>query len=269
MFFYLSKIVWFLAQPSTALLVLLLLGVFLLWTRWAWAGRRLVALAGILLLVAGLSPLGQVITWPLEDRFPLADLSQGPPPDGIIILGGSVDTHVGLARNVSALNESAERMTEAIILARRFPEARVVFSGGGARLIYEGRKEAVDATALLTEMGLAPERLEVEDRSLNTYQNAVYTRELVKPQPGERWLLVTSAFHMPRAIGCFRQVGFQGVEAWPVDYRTRGPQDWLRFFDKPSEGLRRVDIIAREWVGLLVYWLTGRIPSLFPAPPAP
>lgn len=266
MFFYISKTLWFLAQPSSALLVLLLLGVFLLWTHWAWAGRRLVALAGILLLLLSLSPLGQALTWPLEDRFPATNLDQGQPPDGVIILGGALSTHVGLARNVASLNESAERMTEAIILAHRFPEARIVFSGGGTRIIYEGRKEAIGAEELLTAMGLARERLELEDRALNTYQNARFTKELVKPQPDERWILVTSAFHMPRAIGSFRQVGFAGVEPWPVDYRTRGPQDWLRFFDKPSEGLRRIDFIAHEWLGLLVYWLTGRTPNLFPAP---
>ncbi len=265
MFFYVAKITWFLAQPSNALLILLLVGTIMLWTGWARAGRRIVALAAVLLLVAGLTPFGNIAALPLEQRFPRADLSNGNPPDGIIVLGGSEDTHVGRARNVTALNEAGERITEAMALSRRFPEARVVFTGGSARLLYAARKETVGAKALLTRLGLDPKRLVLEDRARDTFENALYTKALVKPGAGERWLLVTSAFHMPRSIACFRAVGFD-VEPWPVDYRTRGPQDWRRFFDKPSQGLKRVDMAAREWVGLIVYRLTGRTGELFPAP---
>lgn len=268
MFFYIAKVGWFLAQPSNALLILLLLGTVMLWTSWARAGRRIVAVAAVLLLVAGLSPFGNLAALPLEQRFPRTDLADGRPPDGIIVLGGSEDTRVGRARNVTALNEAGERLTEAMALSRRFPEARIVFTGGTAKLLYSARKETVGAEALLTRLGLDPSRLVLEDRARDTYENAVYTKALVEPKAGERWLLVTSAFHMPRSIACFRAVGFP-VEPWPVDYRTRGPQDWSRFFDKPSQGLRRVDMAAREWVGLLVYRLTGRIGELFPAPDRP
>lgn len=267
MFYYLAKILWFAVQPSMGLMLVLALGLVFLWTRWARAGRRIAAAAGAMLLVAGLSPLGQALTWPLEDRFPPADLDHGAPVVGIVVLGGAFDTHVGRARGVATLNEAGERMTETIVLARRFPNARVVFSGGGGatRLIYAGQSESVDAETLLIAMGLDRKRLLLEDRSRDTYENALYTHALVRPQAGERWLLITSALHMPRAMGCFRQVGFDPAP-WPVDYRTRGPRDWLRFFDRPSEGWRRIDVVAREWIGLVVYWVAGRISSPFPAP---
>lgn len=265
MFFYVAKIGWFLAQPSNALLILLLVGTILLWTGWARAGRRIVAVAAVLLLLAGLTPFGNIIALPLEQRFARVDLSDGRPPDGIIILGGAQDTRVGLARGVTALTEAGERMTEAMALSRRFPKAKIVFSGGAATILYPGQKEALGAKALLTRMGLDPTRLILEDRARDTFENARYTKALIELKAGERWLLVTSAFHMPRAMACFRAVGMP-LEAWPVDYRTRGPQDRLRFFDKPSQGLRRVDMAAREWAGLLVYRLTGRTRELFPSP---
>ncbi|MCG8561690.1 MAG: YdcF family protein [Hyphomicrobiales bacterium] len=265
MFFYVAKVGWFLAQPSSALLILLLLGTILIWTSWARTGRRMVAAAAVLLLVAGLSPLGNIVALPLEQRFAAADLADGRAPDGIIVLGGAQDTRVGLARGVTALTEAGERITEALALSRRFPEAKIAFSGGAATILYPGRKEAVGAKALLTRMGLDPSRLILEDRARDTFENARLTKALVKPRAGERWLLVTSAYHMPRSIGCFRAIGWD-VEPWPVDYRTRGPQDRWRFFDKPSQGLRRVDMAAREWAGLLVYWLTGRTQKLFPSP---
>ena len=109
------------------------------------------------------------------------------------------------------------------------------------------------------------ERLMFEDRSRNTSENALFSKEMAQPKPGERWLLVTSAYHMPRAIGIFRKAGFP-VEAYPVDWRTRGPSDLWRPFDRLSEGLRRCDVVVREWAGLLAYWLTGRTSELFPAP---
>jgi uncharacterized SAM-binding protein YcdF (DUF218 family) len=118
---------------------------------------------------------------------------------------------------------------------------------------------------ILKDLGIGGDRLILERRSHNTWQNAVYTKALVNPKPAERWLLVTSAGHMPRAMGAFRQAGF-AVEPWPVDYRTADAWDLVRPFEAPSEGLKRLDQVTREWVGLLAYWLTGRSDALFPGP---
>ena len=269
MFFYLAKVVWFLAQPSTLIALLIGYGAVLIWTGWARWGRRFVSIGAVLLLVAGLSPLGNVLIIPLEDRFPRANLDASPPPTGFVILGGAEDRLVGSARNAPALNEAAERLVEAAVLAKRFPEARIAFSGGDAGFIYQNGNEAEGAESLLTALGVPREQLILEAKSRDTYENAVFLKEELTRQgefgPGKRWVLVTSAYHMPRAIGAFRAAGFD-VEAWPVDYRTRGSADRTRFFDKVSEGLRRVDVASREWAGLLAYWLRGRSDALFPAP---
>jgi uncharacterized SAM-binding protein YcdF (DUF218 family) len=269
MFFYLAKALWFLLQPSTLIALLIGYGAILIWTGWARWGRRFVTIGAILLLVAGLSPLGNALILPLEDRFPRANLDDPPPPAGVIILGGAEDRLVGSARNAPALNEAAERMVEAAILARRFPEAKLAFSGGDAGILYKTGNEAEGAETLLTALGVAPDRLILEAKSRDTYENAAFLKEeltrLGELGPGKRWLLITSAYHMPRAMGAFRAAGFE-VEPWPVDYRTRGKADLTRPFDKVSEGLRRVDVASREWAGLLAYWLTGRSETLFPAP---
>jgi len=265
MFFPVAKIAWFIVQPSSILLLLLLLGIALLWTRFARAGRWIALAAAVLLLVAGLSPLGNLLILPLEERFSRPEFTEGEAPAGIIVLGGAQDTLVSTGRNVIAINEAGERIVEAVALARRFPDARIVFTGGTNQLIYESETEAENAKTFFDQLGVASDRLLLEDQARDTYENARLTRELVNPKPGERWLLVTSANHMPRAMGCFRAAGFD-VEAWPVDYRTRGRQDAWRFFDKPSEGLRRMDKAMREWVGLLVYRITGRTNELLPQP---
>lgn len=269
MFFYLAKGLWFLLQPSTLIALLIGYGAILIWTGWARWGRRFVTTGAILLLVAGLSPLGNALILPLEDRFPRANLDDPPPPAGFIILGGAEDRLVGSARRVPALNEAAERMVEAAILARLYPEAKIAFSGGDAGILYRTGNEAEGAETLLTALGVRQDRLILEAKSRDTYENAVFLKEeltrLGELGPGKRWLLITSAYHMPRAMGAFRAAGFD-VEPWPVDYRTRGAADLTRPFDKVSEGLRRVDVASREWAGLLAYWLGGRSDALFPAP---
>lgn len=264
MYYYISKIGWFFLQPSTLLAALALLGAVLCFSRLARVGRLLALLACAGLLLGGLSPLGHILMFPLEDRFarPAAD---APPPDGIIVLGGSLDTAVSNARGTAELNEAAERLTAAAELARRYPEARLVFSGGIGMELAAGETESSSARRLFAALGIDLGRVTFENRSRNTWQNARLSKDLVQPEPGEVWWLVTSAFHMPRAMGCFEAVGFP-VRAYPVDFRTRGATDYWRPFPSVSAGLRRVDIASREWLALLVYRMTGRIPELLPEP---
>ncbi len=186
-------------------------------------------------------------------------------PDGIVVLGGAVSTDVSAARNEVVLNESAERLTVVADLARRYPNARIVFSGGSGALLFRDGTEAEFALRLFETFGIARERIIAEDQSRNTVENAVFSKKLAEPKPGDTWLLVTSAYHMPRAIGIFRQEGF-AVEAFPVDWRTRGKIDALRPFFTLGDGIRRTDTAVREWVGLAVYWLTGQSAELFPGP---
>jgi uncharacterized SAM-binding protein YcdF (DUF218 family) len=264
MFFALSKILGFFAIPSNLVIVLALLGAALMATRFARAGRRLMIAGLLALAICGLSPLGNALILPLEQRFPPWDGMRGA-PHGMVVLGGAISPDVSTARDTVALNEAAERMTEVAELARRYPAARIIFSGGSGALIYSEGTEAEFAMRLFASFGIARERVILEDKSRNTVENAVFSRQFASPKPGERWLLVTSAYHMPRAVGVFRQAGFP-VEAYPVDWRTRGPHDALRPFPTMGDGLRRTDTAMREWVGLAIYRVTGQSSALFPGP---
>jgi uncharacterized SAM-binding protein YcdF (DUF218 family) len=263
-FFYLSKIIFFLIRPSNFLLILLGFGFALLFTKRRKLARFLVGTAFIGILVLGLSPAANLLILPLEERFPIpGDVTS---VDGIIVLGGTVDTIVTSARPTAALTSSAERLTIVPMLAQAHPNAVVVHSGGEGLLMSSGTSEAEGAGPLWESFGIAPERIVLENRSRNTWENAVFTKKLIDPKPGQTWLLVTSAYHMPRSMGVFRAAGWSGVIAYPVDHRTRGWEDKIRGFAGVSEGLRRFDIAFREWVGLVAYWLTGRNSDLFPAP---
>jgi uncharacterized SAM-binding protein YcdF (DUF218 family) len=264
MYFVLSKILGFFTTPSNAIAVVCAIGALLLLLQRQRAGSLVLTFGILLLLVFGYSPAGNVLMLTLTERFP-AWQSDGRDPDGIIVLGGAIDQEASAARGMVEMNGAAERMTGTVELAKRFPRARIVFSGGSGNLIENGLPEAPIAGDWLQRFGIATDRITLESGSRTTDENAVFTRRILMPKPGERWLLVTSAFHMPRSIGAFRAAGFD-VEAYPVDWRTRGWRDAGMPFDMLSAGLARTDAAIHEWTGLVGYWLSGRSSALYPGP---
>jgi uncharacterized SAM-binding protein YcdF (DUF218 family) len=264
MFYYVAKIVWFFLTPSNALVTLALMGLLLMRTRRARLGQRLAATSAALLLVAGLSPLGHALMLPLEERFP-PYRDDGTPVAGVVVLGGSYDTEATNVHGQMALNETGERLIALGDLARRYPQAKLVYAGGGSEFTPDTTPEATLVENTVHQLGIAPGRVLYERKSLNTYENALFAKAAARPNAGERWLVVTSAFHMPRTMGVFRAVGFE-VVPHPVDYRTAGTMSLLRPFAFVSEGLRRTDVATKEWIGLLSYRLSGRTGHVFPGP---
>ena len=264
MYFYLSKILGFFALPSNFIPLVLFCGGLFWATRYARLGRRIVIAGIILLLIAGVTPLGTVLLLPLENRFPQWN-GTGGAPDGIIVLGGIVKTSISSLRNEIALDSAANRLIAAVELYRRYPTTRVVFSGGNSNLIFKGAAESEYAVRLLEDLGVPSDRIAVDRASRNTIENAVNAKKVAAPRPGQRWLLVTSAAQMPRAIGLFRAAGFL-VEAYPVDWMTGGWDDAISLQLPLLGGFVNLDIAAHEWEGLLFDWLTGRISTLFPGP---
>lgn len=265
-FFYLSKILWWFAAPSNVLTALVLIGAVMLFTRWSRGGRRIVLAGALGLVVCGVSPLGIWLARPLESRYPVPAPDM-PAPTGIIVLGGSMDPLTTVARGQPIIGAAPGRITEAVALARRHPQARLVFTGGSAAVFRdEAMDEAGAAEALFRQLGIEPARLTLERDSRNTFENAVLTRALVQPKPDETWLLVTSAWHMPRSVGIFRQAGWT-VTAYPTDFETRGTaRELWRPILPAGRGLDLVDRMVREWLGLLAYRLGGRSDALLPGP---
>ncbi len=265
MFFVLSKTLGVIILPTNFLLLLGLFGALLLLTRFRAAGGKVLVLSIVLLAISAFSPLGNVLLYPLESRFPSWDASRGA-PDGIIVLGGPIDTDVSAARNTPVIRGAADRIVAGVALARKYPDARVIFSGGSPNLISNEAKEADYAAMIFDSLGVDPKRrLIIERQSRNTLENAEFSKALANPKPGERWLLVTSAFHMPRAIGLFRKAGFP-VEPYPVDWRTGDISSLASFTTNAPEGLLKTDFAVREWIGLIAYRLTGKIDDLLPGP---
>ena len=264
MFFAASKVLGAVFEPITFLVLLGFAGIALSLAGRVRTGDRLAIGAALVFVIVCFSPLATALLRPLEDRFPQPAVDM-PAPAGIVVLGGALDEGLTAARGQPSLSEAAGRLTAGVELARRYPSARLVFTGGPADLAQRDLDEARGVRALWLSLGVPDARMTLESVSRNTYENAVLTKTLVGPKPGETWLLVTSAAHIPRSVGIFRAAGWP-VVAYPVDYRTSGTaHDWWPTA-KVIDQQRKLDVAVHEWIGLVAYWLTGKTSALFPAP---
>jgi uncharacterized SAM-binding protein YcdF (DUF218 family) len=186
--------------------------------------------------------------------------------DGIIVLGGAVNPPLAANRGEPSVNDAAERILALADLGRRYPDAKLVFTGGSGSLWGGKYREGEVMRAALEQAGLDTGRVQFENESRNTWENAVFSRDLVAPKPGETWLLVTSAWHMPRSVGIFRRIGWP-VTPYPVDYRSRDDGKPYLLFELDAN-LMQAGFAVREWIGLAAYRLMDRTDSLFPAPDA-
>ena len=259
--FVVSKLGWELLQPSNVLLLALVAGTALLMMGRRSAGTWLVTAGTVALVIIGALPAGAWLLLPLESQFP----ANPPLPsavDGIIVLGGGIDIEVSAARDQLATDEAAERLVMFVTLGRRYPQARLVFSGGSGKLFGSETSEGAVVKQALRGLGLDPERVVFEDRSRNTFENARYSKDLLMPKPDECWLLITSAYHMPRAVGVFQRIGWDMLP-YPVSYRTTGAPVLLRHLDVAYR-MQEFDLAVYSWLGLLAYYLMDRSASLLP-----
>lgn len=261
--FIASKLAAPLIDPQSALLLLSGLGTALLFSaRRAPLGRRLLVAAVGTSLLLWVVPIGSWWLQAIEESFT--------PPDpmpasiaGIVVLGGDIDP--GLARRAASLSPGGggmPRLMATAALAQRYPEARIVFSGGSGSLFAPEDRDADAARPLLAALGVDGQRVVFEDRSRNTHENAVESFRLARPVSGETWLLVTSAFHMPRAIGCFRRAGWR-VVAYPVDQRA-DPAETISLLRTPGRRLSEFGRAFKEMIGLAVYRLLDRTDEFWP-----
>lgn len=256
-FFILSKLAGAGLKAESWIICLFLLAALMRWRGRVMAARVASGLGLVALVALTCLPLGDMLLRPLEDTYPVApNLAR---VDGIIVLGGAEQAGLARDRGQPQVNEAAERFIEGAALALAHPNAKLLFTGGSGALADLGRAnlpQAAMAQRLFTSLGIAPGRILLEGRSRNTAENARNSLQLVAPQPEEVWVLVTSAWHMPRAMRSFEAAGWPNVVAWPVDFRSgsfRGGLGW-----DLSRNLRLFNVAIKEAVGSIVYRLTGR-----------
>ena len=263
MFFYMSKILWFFIDPSNVILVALCLGTSFLYLGWDKLSRWVLSLTALVAVIIATLPIGQNLFVILENRFPV---NQALPAkvDGVIVMGGVVNQVLTRERGQLAVGGAAERLISFLEISRKYPTAKLIFTGGSGNIFRNEIKEGDVVRSFMIDMGVDHERLIIENEARNTFENAVFSKKLVNPLAHETWLLITSAFHMPRSIGVFRQAGWE-VIPYPVDYQLNSNLNLSLSFNLAS-GLSFLSTGIHEWLGLLVYWLTNRTNTFFPSP---
>jgi uncharacterized SAM-binding protein YcdF (DUF218 family) len=257
--FLTSKLLSFLTQPLAWVSALLVLALWWLQRRPGAAQRTLLGALGLGLLV-GWQPLPDALLRLLEDRYPAPAAvvaGQLQPFVGVVVLGGALEpAHVWRGRDQVALNAAAERMTVPVALLHQHPNLRLLFTGGEGELWAHGLSEAARAGVFFTSMGVPTDRVWYEDRSRTTHENAVFSAAMPGVDKTQPWLLLTSAWHMPRALASFRAAGWN-VTPYPVDYRTGSSTPWTEY--SLAQGALRWQIALHEYFGWLAYRAVGMI----------
>lgn len=261
LFFWLSKIVWLVISPDSLLVILTVISFILLWKKSYKRAKQLLGFVVIMMLAISLFPIGEWLLYPLETQYrtnPVLPENI----DGIILLGGAEDAYMSYLWQQVELNDAAERNLAFMHFIRKYPDARHVFTGGSGSLDNQEYRQAHVVKKLLQEHGLDISNIIFEEQSRNTYENAKLTYSTIKPAPDENWVLITTAWHMPRAVGVFHKIGWP-VIAYPVDHYTQ-PGHLLRLSLRFSGNLNLLRIAMKEWAGLIAYWITGKLLVIIP-----
>lgn len=264
MYFALSKILWFLMKPSMLLFLGMTVGLILVLTRrFRRMGLWLFGTTFLCLWAVTVIPIGEMLVRDLEERFP----QQTTVPEnigGIIVLGGSIDPLMSRARGQIAVDSSVERLLFLAILADTRPGVPLIFTGGSGHLFDQDAREGHYFEGLAKMLRLDMSRVIVESESRNTMENAVFSKKLVTIDPAKPWVLITSARHMPRAVGLFRKQGWP-VFPYPVDFLTLPTRGWTLRLENLG-GQSMLDAAMHEYVGMGVAYLLGRSDTLYPGP---
>ena len=260
-FFLASKVIWALISPDSLIVILGVSAWIAAILKWQRVSRSVLASCALLLLLIGFFPVGEWLIAPLENRF-TTNAALPSEVDGIIVLGGAILPRLSNTWQQPEVNGSADRLINFLYLARLYPNAQLVFTGGSGAVSEQEFKEAEMAQILFDQLGLAQRAIIFESESRNTSENARHSKALVTPESDENWLLVTSAFHMPRSIGVFCQEQWI-VHPYPVDhYSQNGNLLRLNFsFSTNLSVLRRA---VKEWIGLVAYRISGKTDRLLP-----
>lgn len=261
LFFYISKLIWLLVSPDTLLLILIILTLILLYIgKDKYAKTLLTLLSGVLIIIS-FFPIGEWMLYPLESRFNSNPVLPEK-IDGIIVLSGAEDTLLSNVWKQVELGAAAERNLSFLTLARKYPKAKLVFTGGTGSLINQEYKAADVAKELFKQQDFDVEKIVFERESRNTFENASYSKKIVNPQENENWILITTSWHMPRSVGIFCKAEWF-VIPYPVDHQTNKNNLFRINFDLLNN-LYTLKTAIKEWLGLFAYYLGGKTSSLYP-----
>lgn len=261
-FYYLSKIIWFFISPDTLLLVLILASLLSLFINKIFMAKLLLLVSSIALLIFSILPVGEWLLYPLENRF-TTNPELPEKIDGIIVLSGAEDAYLSSLWNQVELGSASERILSFMALGKKFPDAKLIFTGGTGSLTEQRFKAADVAKELFQQLEFDTSGIIFERESRNTYENVLYSKNLIPTTSGTNWILITTSWHMPRAVGIFCKQNWPAIP-FPVDHQSR-KNNLIRINFDLAGNIVTFKTAIKEWTGLLAYYLAGKTTSLLPS----
>lgn len=261
LFFYISKLIWLLVSPDSLLLVLFILSLVLLYIGKQKLAKLILSTASGLLIIIAFFPVGEWLLYPLESRFQTNPVLPKK-IDGIIVLSGAENAELSHIWNQVELNAAVERDLSFIALANKYPSAKLIFTGGTGSITKQEYKGADVAKQLFEQLNFDTTKIIFERKSRNTYENIIYSKDIVKPVKNKKWVLITTGWHMPRSVGIFCKAEWS-VIPYPVDHQSYKDNLFRIDFDL-ANNLDTLKTGIKEWLGLFAYYLSGKTTSLFP-----
>ena len=261
LFFYISKLIWLLVSPDSLLLIIIIISLALLYIGKTKFVKKLLTLTSVLLFFIAFFPAGEWLLYPLESRFQ-TNPSLPKKIDGIVILSGAEAPELSHMWDQVEIGAAAERDLAFLNLARQYPNAKLIFTGGTGSLTKQDYKAADVAKKLFKQQNFDIKRIMFERDSRNTYENAIYSKDIAKPLKNENWILITTSWHMPRSVGIFCKEKWP-VIPYPVDHQSYR-NSLFRVNFNLSGNLDTLKTGIKEWLGLFAYYLSGKTTSLLP-----
>ena len=255
MAFYFSKYFWLIFNPFNLFIFIIFFALIINFFSKGFLNKILFFLIFVSFIITGVMPTGKYLIYTLEkefhDKIILPDKI-----DGILILSGASNPELTEEFNQINLSGSVERLTESIQLINQYPLAKIIFSGGSGTLKKFSLTQGEVVKMLFNNFDIDTSKIIFELNARNTYENILLSKKIANPMPSENWLLVTSAFHMSRAMNVAETLEWTFIP-FAVDFKVSKNFFWLpslNFF----ENMNTFQFSSHEWIGLLAYYLMGR-----------
>ena len=255
MTFYLSKIFWFFFNPFNLIIFIFIFGLFFYKLKKFFLAKSFYYLSIGFFLIFAVLPIGPYLTYLLEKDF--HETNYYPDKlDGILILSGATNPFLTKEYDQINLGDGAERLLESYFLIKKFPNVKIIFSGGAAYLGYPEITDSSAAKKFYKDMGLDIRKIYFENKSRNTFENILLSKNYAKPKQNENWLLISSAFHLRRAMNVADKLDWNLI-AYPTDFR-QSKKFIFTFSVNLFYNLSQSNLAFREWLGLVYYYLSNK-----------
>ena len=260
MTFYLSKFLWYFFNPFNCIILLFFLSVILNFLKFLRLSKIILYFTFLLFFITGALPTGSYLLYLLEKNYH-NKVNLPEKVEGILILSGATSPFLTKEYDQIALNGSVERLTESIQLIKKYPKAKVFFAGGTGSIQYPDLSHSDVAKKFYESLDVNTKNIFFDKKSRNTYENIVFAKKKFNPNINEKWILVTSAFHLKRAISVGEKLGWELIP-YATDYKLPKKFKWKLSFDF-FNNLGSLQHSSHEWVGIISYYLMGRSSKIF------